>query len=55
MGIATIVHGRRESRASLRRHKFGASWFISNVGTPNLTWVGVECEKSQWSPSDLGI
>ena len=26
-----------------------------DVGTPNPTWVGVECEKSQWSPSDLGI
>ena len=25
------------------------------VGTPNPTWVGVECEKSQWSPSDLGM
>ena len=25
------------------------------VGTPNPTWVGVECKKSQWSPSDLGM
>ena len=28
---------------------------LAIVGTPNPTWVGVECEKSQWSPSDLGI
>ena len=28
---------------------------FTTVGTPNPTWVGVECEKSQWSPSDLGI
>ena len=28
---------------------------IKCVGTPNPTWVGVECKKSQWSPSDLGI
>ena len=28
---------------------------LSSVGTPNPTWVGVECEKSQWSPSDLGM
>ena len=28
---------------------------MNSVGTPNPTWVGVECEKSQWSPSDLGI
>ena len=25
------------------------------VGTPNPTWIGVEYEKSQWSPSGLGI
>ena len=25
------------------------------AGTPNPPWVGVECEKSQWSPSDLGM
>ena len=28
---------------------------IEGVGTPNPTWVGVEYEKSQWSPSELGI
>ena len=26
-----------------------------DFGTPNPLWVGVECEKSQWSPSDLGM
>ena len=31
------------------------SLVIFFVGTPNPTWVGVEYEKSQWSPSDLGI
>ena len=28
---------------------------VHNLGTPNPLWVGVECEKSQWSPSDLGM
>ena len=35
-----------------RTYPFGLR---GDVGTPNPLWVGVEWEKSQWSPSDLGI
>ena len=52
-GILEFVHSDVFGPVSVP--SLGKSVYYVSVGTPNPTWVGVECKKSQWSPSDLGM
>ena len=50
-----VTHAKYSGMKNLMIIPISSVNLVSSVGTPNPTWVGVEFEKSQWSPSDLGM